>query len=419
MQGLVALSLLAAPMPDAEIKLQPENEDEKIAVKLDGMLRSRAEIYDGKPFGIDGPGDDGYVLWRALAGAEIRFRPEVAVHVQLGWHDQSGRKGGPAPTDKGDPDIRKAYVEIAPWEGGQIRLGRQELSFGTSRLVSTRDGPNLRRVFDGALARFEHGRWTGQAFIVRPVEDRPAAFDDRADDNQRFGGIYITRANDEAGFDVYFLYLHRKSSRFGSSVASEKRRSLGARLFGRYGGLDYNFEGVVQWGRFGNQTIDAWTLASDTGFTVKDAPLSPRLGLKLNVTSGDRDAADGKLETFNPLFPNLSYFNEAALLAPQNHIDVHPSLAFKLSPRLQASAGANWFWKTARADDVYRGSGIATGAKGGARNVGRQIDVNLLWQPRQNVEIKASYVRFDIGAALRRISGSDTDFVMISIQNKF
>lgn len=417
MLELVALSLLASPV--ARTGLPAVADDAEINVKLDGTLRSRAEIYDGKPFGIEGPGDDEYILWRALAGAEIRFRPEVAVHVQLGWHDQSGRKGGPAPTDKGNLDIRKAYVEIAPWDSGQIRLGRQELSFGSSRLVSARDGPNLRRVFDGALARFEHGRWTGQAFIVRPVEDRPGAFDDRADEDQRFGGIYLTRANNEAGFDVYFFDLHRKSSRIGSSVAAEKRRSLGARLFGRFEALDYNFEGVVQWGRFGSQKIDAWTIASDTGVTFEEATLSPRVGLKLNVTSGDSDGADGKVETFNPLFPNLSYFNEAALLAPQNHINVHPSLAFKLSPRLQAGTGVNWFWKTARADDVYRGPGIATGAKGGARNVGRQIDVNLLWQPRRNVEIKASYVRFDIGDALRAISGSDTDFVMMSMQTKF
>ena len=418
MQGLVALSLLAAPMPDAEIAPPSANDDEKIVVKLDGTLRSRAEIYDGKPFGNDGPGDDEYVLWRVLAGAEIRFRPEVAVHMQLGWHDQSGRTGGPAPTDKGKPDIRKAYVEIAPWEGGKIRLGRQELSFGSARLVSTRDGPNLRRVFDGALAKFQHGRWTGQAFIARPVEDRPGAFDDRADHDQHFGGVYITRASDLAGFDVYFFDLRRESSRFGSTVGSERRESLGARLFGQYQGLDYNFEGVWQWGSFGPLKIKAWTLASDTGFTIEDAPLSPRFGLKMNVTSGDRNSADGDLETFNPLFPNLSYFNDAALLAPQNHINVHPSLAFKLTPELEASMGVNWFWKTAKADDVYRGPGIPTGAEGGARTVGRQIDLNLLWQPRRDIEIKAGYVRFDIGGALRALSGSDTEFVMISIQTK-
>jgi Alginate export len=412
-------ALLALTAPAAGTALPATTGDDRITVNLDGVLRSRAEIYDGKPFGLEGPGDDEYILWRALASAEVRFRPEIAVHVQLGWHQQSGRDGGPAPTDKGDFDIRKAYVEITPWDGGQIRLGRQELSFGSSRLVSARDGPNLRRVFDGAFARVEHGRLTGQAFIVRPVDDRPGAFDDRADQEQRFGGIYLTRADDEAGLDLYFFDLYRESSRFGSLAATEKRKSLGARLFGRYASLDYNFEGVAQWGRFGNRAIDAWTLASDTGLTFKEVPLSPRFGLKLNVTSGDSNAADGKLETFNPLFPNLSYFNDAALLAPQNHIDVHPSLSFMLAPELRMGVGVNWFWKTARADDVYRGPGIPTGAEGNARYVGRQIDANLQWQPRPDLEIRASYVRFDIGDALRALSGSDTDFMMISILSRF
>ena len=35
-------------------------------------------------------------------------------------------------------------------------------------------------------------------------------------------------------------------------------------------------------------------LASDTGWRWHQAPLQPRLGVKLDIASGDRDAGDGR-----------------------------------------------------------------------------------------------------------------------------
>ena len=61
--------------------------------------------------------------------------------------------------------------------------------------------------------------------------------------------------------------------------------------------------------------------------------------------------------TFNPIFPNLSYFNEASLLSPQNHIDVHPSVMLDLSSTIRVSADMVWFWETETAEAVYRGPG--------------------------------------------------------------
>jgi hypothetical protein len=44
----------------------------------------------------------------------------------------------------------------------------------------------------------------------------------------------------------------------------------------------------------------------------------------VNATSGDHNPSDPDLETFNPLFPDASYFTDANLIGQRNHFDIHP-----------------------------------------------------------------------------------------------
>ena len=43
---------------------------------------------------------------------------------------------------------------------------------------------------------------------------------------------------------------------------------------------------------------------------------------KADIASGDRDPDYADLQTFNPLFPRGSYFNESALIGPDNFVDL-------------------------------------------------------------------------------------------------
>src|SRR6185436_9737650 len=116
------------------------------------------------------------------------------------------------------------------------------------------------------------------------------------------------------GMDLYLLGLRRDDAEFDQGTHNERRRSIGTRIFGTPGAWDYNFELVYQWGSFGPGDIEAWTVASDTGYTLEGIPTQPRLGLRAAITSGDHDRTDSKLQTFNPLFPKGAYFGESALI---------------------------------------------------------------------------------------------------------
>ncbi|AME27301.1 hypothetical protein PAMC26577_19760 [Caballeronia sordidicola] len=60
---------------------------------------------------------------------------------------------------------------------------------------------------------------------------------------------------------------------------------------------------MFETGNVGEKTIGAWAVGSLFGCT-QNSLWTPRFGLQVEAASGDRHLNDGRVETFNPLFPN-------------------------------------------------------------------------------------------------------------------
>jgi hypothetical protein len=290
-------------------------------LSLGGELRLRGEAVDNPDLGL-GPAHDGALLARALLHADLRVGSTVRLFAQFGSIFAAGRASGDGPTDEDRLDLMQGFVDLsAPVTGGEatLRAGRQELALGSSRLVSVRESPNVRRSFDGLRGLWRAGETRLDLLYLQPVSLRRGVFDDRSDDGQALWGAYLTiplATAREAGVDLYYLGYRRSDAVFAEGVARERRHSLGARLFGRSGALDWDIEAVRQFGSFGGDDIDAWTIASDVGWTFADLTWSPRVGLKADLASGDRRPGDGKLGTFDALYPKLPYLPKRAWSRP-------------------------------------------------------------------------------------------------------
>ena len=274
--------------------------------------------YDPARFGIGG-NEDGYGLLRALASTTY-VEDNWQARLQLGVHAENGKAGGPGRTDRGALDVQQAYWR---WQRGgfHLQLGRQEAGYGSSRLLSVRDGPNIRLAFDGARAGWKGRLGTLDLMALRPLENRPGAFDDRGERGAHlWARMRPPRGSWPRQWDLYLLDYRREGARFAAGSGTERRQTLGARWFGQAGALDWNTELVAQGGELQTvaSTLDvrAWTLATDTGWRWTERPLQPRLGLKADIASGDGNLRDGRVGTFNALFPKSAYFSEASLLAP-------------------------------------------------------------------------------------------------------
>lgn len=388
-------------------------------LQWDASVRVRGLYYDPSRFGVGG-GEDGYGLLRALAAATYR-RDDWEAKLQLGVHAEDGKAGGPGRTDRSALDVQQAYWR---WqgEGWHVQLGRQEAGYGSSRLLSVRDGPNIRLAFDGARVGWNGRLGQLDLMALRPVENRPGAFDDRGEHGAHLWGAYATTARGHGAgqWDVYALDYRRDGARFAAGTGVERRQTVGTRWFGQAGGLDWNTELVAQGGELRTAGADldirAWTLATDTGWRWSALPLQPRLGLKADLASGDGNLHDGRLGTFNALFPKSAYFSEASLLAPANLMDVQPTLALRLDPKVTTELGVQMAWKHRRADAVYTTPAPLSalpGSAGGARRIGTQYKSETRWQASEHWQWQLQLAWVDAGPALKQAGGQDTLFASI------
>ncbi len=399
-------------------------------VEWSGDWRARYEVFDHTQWGQGPQDNNGYFLERALLGARVTAGPAWAGFGQLQSSLAQGRNGGPRATDEDQLDVHQVYVDVNFARAGDVgvtlRVGRQELSFGSSRLVSVRDAPNVRLAFDGVRVMWKPGREVAvDFFATRPVETNRGTFDDSTDRTQAFWGAYlVVPIRGWAGFklDAYYLGLERETARFAAGVAREERHSWGARVSGQRGPWDVNFEAVGQGGHFGDGRIAAWTVAADTGFTFHHAPGRLRLGLKADIASGDRDPADERMGTFNALYPRGAYFGESGLVGPANLRDVHPSLTAKLSPKVTLVGGVDFLWRDRVRDGVYGPAVNLLRAPGAsrARFVGAQPSIALDWQMTPAWTHALWVSRFYAGEFLRTTGPSeDVTYVSVTTRVRF
>lgn len=412
----------------ASIPIEPSGaQDQTWSLDISGELRERFESANHPAFGVSTPAHNHYLLHRAILTGEIRHRgaPYAVVEVVSGLTSDWTR---PPPTQEDPFDLLQAYLERSlSVSRGQLtlRVGRQELKLGASRLVSVRESPNIRRAFDGVRASWTtSANLSATAFFVRPVFPADGVLDDRSSSEQHLWGVYGTwpvRSIEGLGVDAYYLGLDRHGAVFAQGQARERRNTVGARAFGERTGWDWNIEAAWQWGSFGDSSIRAWTISLDAGFEFSTVPLAPRVGIKADAISGDRSLNDRQLGTFNPLFPRLPYFSEANLATPANLLDVQPHVRLSLTKRLRATIGWNGLWKHAAADAFYAPplSPVAGTTMTRSRDIGWQASALIEWHATERFEFAATYVTFEPGSVIRQAQGRDGNFFAAWIQWTF
>lgn len=388
-------------------------------------LRLRFESYRNDAWSPAPEADHDYLWWRALPFVALES-PHARVFTQLIAAGESGDEAGTTSLDEDRADVLQAFGELRRRDRTlALRAGRQLLSFGSERLIGPRYGPNVLQAFDCARLSARRGGWQLDGFLARPVEVRTGTFDDRSDDARALAGLYAARApGTEAslGLEAYVLGLHDDEADFEEGAGAERRVTVGTRGFGARAGWDWNVELFAQGGRFAGGDVRAWSVASDWGRALALAGIPARLGLKADAISGDDEAGDGELGTFNPLFPKGKYFGESGLLGPYNLLDLHPSLALELGEAWALELGAVLYWRESAGDGLYDNGGNLLRASGASseRFAGTQLDATLAWQVDRNLDLSFSASFFDAGAFLADTGpAEDVGFVSLELRWRY
>jgi len=386
---------------------------------LGGEIRERFEGTYNPNFGIGGESPDSFWLQRVTLLADVHLGDRFRVFTE-GISGVIEGENPPAPPVQNDPiDLLFAFADFVPYltddESLTLRGGRFGMSFGSGRLVATRASPNIPFRFDGFEMIYTRPLWEATAFLTRPVEDTGGISGSNPDTT--FWGLYATHWFDvqhKLGVDLYYLGIANEHARYASGTGDEKRHTFGSRIFGVRNQWDWNGEAAIQVGTFGDESILAWTASLDSGYTW-DAKWQPRLGLKVDVASGDN--SDGHQGTFDALFFKSGYFDDASMMRPANLIDVHPNLAVNLTRTLSVNGGADVFWRYSQDDAIYAPPGYVEipALKTASAYVATALDINLQWQIQKHLTFGASYVHFFTGNYVHAAGGSDVNYVSTTL----
>ena len=388
--------------------------DGSVYLTLGGEARARFEGFDNNLW-VDPPApDDGYLLLRVLPHADLHVGP-VRVLVQGIAGYARGVGAGKGPADETGIDLLQGFADVRVPLGANssltLRGGRELVALGSERLVGIRYGPNIPQAFDGVRAIAEHGSVHVDAFHLRPVAIGAGDFDDRSSRTRRLNGVYATVAPaKDINLDAYWLGYANDDARFGGRSGREARDTFGLRFFGKRSDLSWNWEAMLQRGQFAGLPIRAFSLATETSWSFPDAALKPRFRLRANIASGDCDAADDKLGTFNALFPKGKYFGELSPIGPRNIVNLHPSVDFDLGRGVTVEVVAARFWRESRGDGIYDipGQLIRAASQSEARHIGDQIEISAGWQPNEILSFSASLSAFRAGAFIRETGPART-----------
>jgi hypothetical protein len=409
------------------IKYSPLSANGSTYISFGGEFRMQYFYAKNDGWGDEPEDKDGYVLSRYLLHTDLHLGKHFRTFIQVQSSMANG-KLSTSPVDEDPLDLHQAFAEYSTTLNSKtkvlFRFGRQELSYGSQRLVAVRDGPNNRQAFDGAKVSLTNTGYKIDLFYSHYVAAKKGIFDDGWNKSTRFWGSYMTinKMPVLGNVDVYYLGLWRSNANFDDGSGRELRHSIGTRIFGKQNALKYDIETLYQFGRLSNKHISAWTASANIAYEFVHVKYKPEIGFKTELISGDKRYGDDVSGTFNPMFPRGAYFGLAALIGPANLIDLHPSLSFELTPRLDWNMDYDIFWRYSLNDGIYapNTSLMYSGESSKSRNIGQQLSTEFVYTPNPFLYFRAEFTWFKTAAYLKDVTaGKDILFAGVTAQVKF
>lgn len=409
-------------------KYLPLDKNGSVYASFGGEARAEYVDFNNEDWGRLNIGHNDFLLQRYSLHTDVHLGSRVRVFAQLRSALQDGRKNGPRGIDEDRLNVQNLFVDLIAWQREQkqvlFRLGRQELDYGSGRLISVREGPNARLYLTGAKAMYASARATVDAFVMMADTTYPGAFDNKPTKQINLWGGYSKIIFPAAGnLDVYYIGIRRDYSPYEEGTAKELRHTIGGRFWRYGGGFIYNLEGAYQFGSFGNGNISAWTASADLGYMFENTKFRPTINLRNDYISGDRRAGDGNLQTFNPIYPKGGYFGFSPQIGPVNLIDIHPYATFDLLKTLRLQLDIVYNWRYSSQDGVYRPSGVFNrpGASSTQRYIGTAYLAGLTYSLNPFMSFTGGVQYFKTGAFIEDIipNAKDGLFANARITIKF
>lgn len=333
---------------------------ENPSISFGGEIREQLRVYQNISFGDvkTGARDHDIFIWqRYFFHADLRLNKNLRIFGQLNSNQVNFKDNVSPETEHDDLGILQGFIDLQmnlPMVV-QVRLGRQEFSFGAERMMGLRDGPNIRQTFDGARITTKLKKATGDFLIAQPVSYQPGIFDNLRNKAvtvySTYWAIPVTK---KSTLDLYYFGHRIEGLKFAGDTATENRHSFGLRFSNSTSPFYYDAEAIFQFGKFGDNRISAWQISSIVGYRWNGVALKPRVQVREGVISGDRVADDGIINTFRPISARPPV-NDLLPAGPANIVIVTPEAEITVHKGLTLILRYMAIWRLTGTDGMYSG----------------------------------------------------------------
>lgn len=360
-----------------------------------------------------------YNQLRARVYGDVWYQDRFRVFVEGIYAGSYGLELPRLPIDATDVDFLNLFLDVKVAElGGKpvyARVGRQELLFGSQRLVSPLEWANTRRTFQGARLFRTSETLDVDLFWAQPVIPNATSLDS-VDNNVNFAGAWATwKPKKGTFFDLYYLMFDNTKPVTERNIVRSPvtNHTIGSRYAGDHDGqFLWDFEGALQFGERGSNDLFAGMATAGLGYHPKDTLWNPTLWAYYDYASGDSTPNTGTFNTFNQLFPfGHHYFGWADVVGRQNIHDVSASLQFYPAKWLTGWIQFHNFWLDEAQDALYGASGAALRRDATGRSgtfVGNELDLIFNFHLTSRTDFLASYSYLWAGEFLQKTQPAGT-----------
>ncbi|MBL8912135.1 MAG: alginate export family protein, partial [Archangium sp.] len=269
------------------------------SLALGGQYLARGEVRDNVDFSTATQDQALGIEHRARVSLRASAKDRVGVLIEL----QDVRGWGSEPntvTTTPNTGLHQGFVDVHAADWLDVRVGRQELSYGEDRLIGSLDWAMSARAFDGVFVRLTpSSAVTVDAFgmMLKP----PAWLTDANglrfhNSGSYFAGLVTRVRAGKAGVDVSALGLFEDPATATTGLGKDNNRvTLGARGFFNVASLAVVGEGAFQTGKVGprEDLLVAGAFAAKATWTFSGVWGSPYVLAEFSMAS----------PTFSQLFP--------------------------------------------------------------------------------------------------------------------
>ena len=359
--------------------------------------------------------DNKYHQFRTRFHADLWYRDQFRLYAEFIDARSLGLDLAALPTDRNHTDMLNLFadVKLGQLKDGPVylRVGRQELLYGSQRLISPLEWVNTRRTFQGVKAFWRTPTLDLDAFWVRPMTVERNEFDNW-DKGRNFMGLFGTYKPMKGQLlDLYYLslvdnrVLNPTNVQQGIVLQGDSvLHTLGGRIAGDYNRILYEVEGMYQFGRRSSLDISAFAVATGLGYHVP-LPMNPQFWIRYDFASGDSNHQDGRSNTFHQLFPfGHYYFGFLDQVGRQNIHDFNAQFTIHPQPWFTFITQYHRFYLANNRDFLYNAAGLGTlrdtsGQSGS--HVGDEIDFRVNVHVSRHQDLLFGYSKLFAGDFLK------------------